>query len=440
MDFQPVLMAAGRGSRLTPLSDNISKCLLPIGNIPMLWFPLRSFDLAGFNDILIIVLQSWKNKVLHALEQMQRRVPWSTPGFRYSFHTITDDCNEDEGTATTLLKIPETRKTDLLVMSSDLITTTPLKELMHQHCLHQSTLTCLMKQQTKPDGPIPGLKTKSISKESDIIGLDTADSRLLFIFSEADHEDSIPVKQTVLERHPCVDVTSRLEDCHLYCISKTSVFNDDVKVRGCSSLRSELVPYLVSRQFESSRPQREDCVEELSMDLVTKLSSWTDHTGDMDGPYHDSNVKCYVRLADPNRLCLRANSLPDYYEANKQIGSYAEYFGLTNFYKLPSELKRSQAGQDSAIGTQLKLGEKSAIKKSIIGNDCEIGARVKINNTILMNNVKIKDGSVLQTCIICEGSTVEAKTELKECIVSAKVAQPGKYTNEVVADDDEFAD
>ena len=48
MDFQPVLMAAGRGSRLTPLSDKIAKCLLPIGNIPMLWFPLRSLDLAGF--------------------------------------------------------------------------------------------------------------------------------------------------------------------------------------------------------------------------------------------------------------------------------------------------------------------------------------------------------------------------------------------------------
>ena len=57
----------------------------------------------------------------------------------------------------------------------------------------------------------------------------------------------------------------------------------------------------------------------LSMDLVTKLSSWTDHMGDMDGPYHDSKSKCYVQIAEHNQLCLRANSLPDYYEANKQV-------------------------------------------------------------------------------------------------------------------------
>lgn len=51
MDFQPVLMAAGRGGRLAPLSDKVTKCLVTIGNIPMLWFPLRSLDLAGFNGM-----------------------------------------------------------------------------------------------------------------------------------------------------------------------------------------------------------------------------------------------------------------------------------------------------------------------------------------------------------------------------------------------------
>jgi len=49
MNFQPVLLAAGRGERLAPVSDKTPKCLIPIGNVPMLWYPLRSLDLAGFS-------------------------------------------------------------------------------------------------------------------------------------------------------------------------------------------------------------------------------------------------------------------------------------------------------------------------------------------------------------------------------------------------------
>ena len=68
--------------------------------------------------------------------------------------------------------------------------------------------------------------------ESDIIGVDTADNSLLFIFAEADHEDFIPLTQTVLDRHPCIEISSHLEDCHLYCVSRSAIFNDDPKVRG----------------------------------------------------------------------------------------------------------------------------------------------------------------------------------------------------------------
>ena len=55
------------------------------------------------------------------------------------------------------------------------------------------------------------------------------------------------------------------------------------------------------------------------MDVVTKLSSWSDHTGDMEGPYHDTKTRCYVHIAEQDALCLRANTLADYYEANKQV-------------------------------------------------------------------------------------------------------------------------
>lgn len=52
MDFQPFVMAAGRGGRLSPLGDHTAKCLVPIGNIPMVWYPVRSLDLSGFAGLI----------------------------------------------------------------------------------------------------------------------------------------------------------------------------------------------------------------------------------------------------------------------------------------------------------------------------------------------------------------------------------------------------
>lgn len=47
-DFQAVVMAAGKGSRMTELTVDKPKCLLPIGNRPMVWYPLKMLEKAGF--------------------------------------------------------------------------------------------------------------------------------------------------------------------------------------------------------------------------------------------------------------------------------------------------------------------------------------------------------------------------------------------------------
>lgn len=51
-----------------------------------------------------------------------------------------------------------------------------------------------------------------------------------------------------------------------------------------------------------------------------------------------------------------------------------------------------KVGNDSNVGANLKMAEKSCIKKSAIGANCTIGDNVKINNSIIMNNVTIRDG------------------------------------------------
>jgi len=47
------LLAAGNGTRLRPLTDNIPKCLLPIQDVPLLGIWLNNCRAAGITDVLV---------------------------------------------------------------------------------------------------------------------------------------------------------------------------------------------------------------------------------------------------------------------------------------------------------------------------------------------------------------------------------------------------
>lgn len=47
-EFQAIIMAAGRGSRMYPLTENFPKSVLPVGNLPLIWYPLNLLQTSGF--------------------------------------------------------------------------------------------------------------------------------------------------------------------------------------------------------------------------------------------------------------------------------------------------------------------------------------------------------------------------------------------------------
>ena len=52
-----IILAGGKGTRLRPISDYISKHLLPVYNKPMIYYSISVLIYAGIKSILIIFTQ-----------------------------------------------------------------------------------------------------------------------------------------------------------------------------------------------------------------------------------------------------------------------------------------------------------------------------------------------------------------------------------------------
>ena len=48
MELQPIILAGGKGSHMTELTNALPKPLLPVGNKPLIFYPLKMLEKAEF--------------------------------------------------------------------------------------------------------------------------------------------------------------------------------------------------------------------------------------------------------------------------------------------------------------------------------------------------------------------------------------------------------
>ncbi|XP_066548154.1 translation initiation factor eIF2B subunit gamma isoform X2 [Amia ocellicauda] len=422
MELQAVLMAAGGGSRMMDLTYSTPKALLPVGNKPLIWYPLNLLERVGFEEVIIITTK-----------EIQKLLSTDTK-MKLDIVCIQEDA--DMGTADALRHIQQKIKTDILVVSCDLITDAALHKVVDLFRAHDATLSMLMSKAHEFTETVPGQKgKKKTGEQRDFVGVDSSGKRLLFMANEADLDEDLVIRKSILRKHPRMHIKTGLVDAHLYCLKKCVVdFLADNK--SITSIRGELVPYLVSKQFsrstnsqktkeESEQDQKKNeaktadiyisSKDEDLLQLARDKSCWNDHRGDMNDAYHGGKLRCYVHIMEDG-MCYRVNTLAAYIEANRLVGS------------------------DSIIGPSCQVSDKTSIKRSTIGASTTIKEKVKITNSIIMNGVTIEEGCSIQGSVICSQAVIGRGADIKYCLVGSgqRIEAEAERTNEVIVGTDQL--
>lgn len=130
-----ILMAGGLGTRLRPLTENIPKPLLNVGNKPILETIIRNFAKHGFENITISV-----NYKANMIEE------YFKDGREFGVHI--DYIKEEKrlGTAGSLSLMKNIPQEPFFVMNADLLTDTNFENLLHFHHNENSMATMCVRE------------------------------------------------------------------------------------------------------------------------------------------------------------------------------------------------------------------------------------------------------------------------------------------------------
>uniref|UniRef100_A0A914Z455 Translation initiation factor eIF2B subunit gamma n=1 Tax=Panagrolaimus superbus TaxID=310955 RepID=A0A914Z455_9BILA len=241
-EFQAVVFAGEYGSRLTDLTNNVPKPLLPVANVPLFWHALDMLHRNHIFDIILItneksdenIREFLKSEDFPPLPNLNIDVVYPGPD--------SDDC----GMVEALRFVADRIKHDFIVISGDVVSDINLHQMLQQHRAEDATITVCLTENAIVKGPNSVDKKSPKCRDFSILPADS--DRLLFLAPEEDFEEMKP-KHQLFVKFQNVHLTARYSNCHIY-IMKQGLLNvikslDD----NFSSITAEFIPYILELQY-----------------------------------------------------------------------------------------------------------------------------------------------------------------------------------------------
>ena len=125
-----VIMAGGRGVRLRPLTKNIPKPMLKVGNKPILQILLEKFRESGYENFIICV--NYKSKII---------MDYFGDGLKFGVKIEYIQEKKRMGTAGALSLLKKKPKEPFFVVNGDLLTNLDFEKMLNFHHEHNSKAT-----------------------------------------------------------------------------------------------------------------------------------------------------------------------------------------------------------------------------------------------------------------------------------------------------------
>ncbi|XP_017771539.1 PREDICTED: translation initiation factor eIF-2B subunit gamma [Nicrophorus vespilloides] len=447
-EFQAVILAAGKGSRMPELTAEKPKCILPIGGKPLVWYPLFKLQQLGFTETIMIVCESQKQDIQAALDKTNLTI-------KIDYVSIT---NSDEmGTADSIRLLKDRIKSDLVIASCDLITNADLSKVLSLYRKNNASICSLMFNPGKCETVVvPGPKSK-YKPERDLIGVDSQTSRLVFLASASDFEQDVSLPRLLFKKHTDMTMYSNLIDSHFY-VMRNWVYKYLLQENTKSTLKGEFLPHIIKKQLLKPVTHADTNMSIVNTKDVNdifhlindnplnasirKANSFNDHHGDSKEMYHGDLIRCYAHIADSDTFGVRVNTLQSFWGTNAKImDNWQKITGIEKLTMVDekAEVKSNQIDKTFVWDSSV-LSEKTSFKNSIIGSNTKVNSFSRVFNSIVMNNVVISEKVALENCIVCNGAVIETQCTLKGCIIGSNhtVNQGEERTNEVLTDSDRF--
>lgn len=218
--MKAVIMAGGKGTRISSVSSDIPKVMLPIGDKPVLYHQIESLKKSNIHDIILII-----GHLGHIIKE------YIGDGNKFGIHVTYVEETMPLGTAGALALIKENISEDFVLLFGDVFLNVNFNRMISFHQQQKSDATLFVHPNLHPydsvlvqaseNNKITGIDTKRVARDYDYNNMVNAG---IFVFSPKIFEYVYELKKTDLENEVIIPMIQ--DGCNLFAYKSTEYAKD----------------------------------------------------------------------------------------------------------------------------------------------------------------------------------------------------------------------